>query len=57
MAWVDQARAIARELLAVLPMRNLPLDLMARVGDDPDLFWLRGEEVPPGTWRNDAGPV
>jgi len=46
--WVDQARDVARELLAVLPIRNLPLDLMARIGDDPDLFWLRGEEVPPG---------
>lgn len=49
-SWVDQARGIARELFAVLPIRNLPLDLMARIQDDPDLFWLRGEEVPPGVW-------
>jgi hypothetical protein len=56
-AWVDQARGVARQMFAVLPMRNMPVELFQRIGNDPDLFWLRGEEVPPGTWRNDAGPV
>jgi hypothetical protein len=46
--WVDQARDVARQMFAVLPMRNMPLDLFQRIGSDPDLFWLRGEEAPPG---------
>jgi hypothetical protein len=37
---VAQARDIARQLLAVCPMRNVPLDLMWRVRDDPDLAWI-----------------
>lgn len=47
-ARVDQARDVARQMLAVLPMRNMPAELLWRIQDDPDLFWLRGEEVPPG---------
>ena len=30
--------------------RNLAV-LQGDVLRAPDLFWLRGEEVPPGTWR------
>lgn len=46
-SWVDQARDIARELWNhgfVTP------ELEQRVATDPALFWLRGEEKPPGTW-------
>jgi hypothetical protein len=50
--WVDQARSIARELLRVtLNSRPTPPDLLYRIETDPDLFWLRGEEQPPGEWR------
>jgi hypothetical protein len=51
-AWVDQARGIARQLLAD---GGVSLELARRIEQDPALFWLRGEEVPQGTWRNDAG--
>jgi hypothetical protein len=47
-AWLDQARDIARELLARSPADLLPGDLIDRVESDPHLFWLRGEEQPPG---------
>ena len=56
-AWVDQARAIARELLAEhlrpRPIRepSIPPALLTRIAEDPALFWLRGEERPPGTWE------
>ena len=50
--WAGQARAIARELYEhVLTCGVLPPDLVIRVSDDPGLFWLRGEEQPPGRWR------
>jgi hypothetical protein len=29
----------------------LPLDLVRRIEFDPALFWLRGEEQPPGSWQ------
>lgn len=51
---VDQARGIARELLeAARPGALLGIGpgLWRRIQADPDLFWLRGEEVPPGTWE------
>jgi hypothetical protein len=52
-SWVDQARAIARELLFEhlrprLAEPSIPPALLDRIEHDPDLFWLRGEEVPPG---------
>jgi len=47
-SWVDQARDIARELLR---HGSIPLDIQRRIAGDPDLFWLRGEERPPGAWR------
>lgn len=50
--WVDQARGIARELLSLtLGGEVIPPDLLRRVEADPELFWLRGEEQPPGEWR------
>jgi hypothetical protein len=49
-AWVDQARDIARQLLRHYG-DTLPLDLLHRIATDPGLFWLRGEEQPPGTWH------
>lgn len=48
-SWVDQARAIARDLYDRVPY--LPKDLATRIASDPHLFWLRGEEQPPGEWR------
>jgi len=45
--WVDQARGIARELFAALGP-YVPSRLAQRIEDDPGLFWLRGEETPPG---------
>lgn len=51
-AWVDQARSIARELMGMLhESDNYPADLDQRIRADPALFWLRGEERPPGEWR------
>lgn len=53
-SWVDQARGIARELLAEhLHGRppgapSIPPELLRRIEYDPELFWLRGEERPPG---------
>jgi hypothetical protein len=49
-SWVDQARGIARELLAAFNRDDMSHELVLRIRDDPDLFWLRGEEAPPGTW-------
>lgn len=53
---VDQARDVARDLLAVVLQRPLsgPVlspELEDRIAHDPGLFWLRGEEHPPGEWR------
>lgn len=48
---VDQARDIARELWAVAERLILPAGLRDRVSGDPALFWLRGEEQPPGEWK------
>jgi hypothetical protein len=54
-AGVDQARGIARELLATWQQdRELSDEFCVRLDSDPDLFWLRGEEAPPGTWRADG---
>jgi hypothetical protein len=50
-AGVDQARGIARELLeAARPGALMSIDpeLLRRIESDPALFWLRGEEAPPG---------
>lgn len=47
-AWVDQARGIARELLDAFMRDDMSDELAVRVKHDPDLFWLRGEEAPPG---------
>lgn len=44
---VDQARDIARELLR----HGNTLEFQRRIKDDRTLFWLRGEEQPPGTWH------
>jgi len=54
-SWVDQARDIARELWGFLTHpeyegSSIPPWLADRVRDDPALFWLRGEEQPPGRW-------
>lgn len=44
MSPLDQARWIARELIAVCPMRALPLELMWQIRDDPSLAWVLNEE-------------
>lgn len=54
-AWVDQARDVARELLAAIEESRImdvrvPPELARRIEVDPALFWLRGEERAPGTW-------
>ena len=52
-AWVDQARDVARELYRygyVTP------EMEERVATDPALFWLRGEEAPPGEWQPPTSP-
>lgn len=43
-SWVDQARDIARRLMAEWPSMTLAQEITT----DPALFWLRGEEQPPG---------
>lgn len=48
-ASVDQARDIAIELLDL--SSDLPDELAGRIADDPALFWLRGETIPDGVWR------
>lgn len=52
-AGVDQARGVARELLAAVgaDTARMPRDLVRRIREDPALFWLRGGERPPGTWE------
>jgi hypothetical protein len=49
-SWVDQARGIARELMTLgrFSTAEFPRDLLDRIENDPALFWLRGEEAPPG---------
>lgn len=48
-AWVDQARGVARQLLArAVETGDLSADLALRITLDPSLFWLRDGEVPPG---------
>lgn len=50
--WVDQARMIARELYKhAVNAGALPLELTQQIESDPALFWLRGEEQPPGAWH------
>jgi hypothetical protein len=55
---LDQARDIARELLGLV--RDVNEDIPGhgplppfeeRLRTDPDLFWLRGEVMPDGTWQ------
>jgi hypothetical protein len=46
--WVDQARDIAVQLLDAVYPADVPDELAQRIADDPDLFWLRGEEAPNG---------
>lgn len=56
--WVGQARSIARELLELtLNAQPTPSGLLRRIEEDPALFWLRGEEQPPGTWRPSGKPA
>lgn len=53
--WVDQSRSVARELLDMARTAEALHGLSAferRLRDDPRLFWLRGEERPPGEWRS-----
>lgn len=55
--WVDQARGIALELLTLIEEDDhfrLPAELAERVRSDPNLFWLRRGEQPPGQWRPHA---
>ena len=47
-AWVDQARGIARDLLDAFRRDDMSHELAVRIEQDPDLFWLRGGETPPG---------
>jgi hypothetical protein len=51
--WVDQARGVARELLrySLSTGEVVPPELLHRIEEDRALFWLRGEEQPPGEWR------
>ena len=49
--WVDQARAVAAELLGAICPADVPDELARRIASDPALFWLRGETQPPGEWR------
>jgi hypothetical protein len=51
--WVDQARDMARMLLMEVRAAEGPWtpQLAERIATDPGLFWLRGEEAPPGTWH------
>jgi hypothetical protein len=50
--WIDQARSMARELYGhAVSAGALPLELVQRAEFDPALFWLRGEEAPPGAWH------
>lgn len=60
-SWVDQARDIARQLYEAFVVNvgyppHLPEELQHRIWDDPDLFWLRGEEQPPGAWTRKETP-
>lgn len=53
-AWVDQARDMARELLGLLRQAGgATYGLEAMIAEDPALFWLRGQEKPPGEWREE----
>lgn len=55
-SWTDQARNMARELLALIDEQDyMPAPLGERIATDPALFWLRGEEVPPGHGYREAG--
>lgn len=49
--WVDQARGIARDLLAELSAERRDPELWRRIESDPAFFWLRGEIAPPGIWH------
>jgi hypothetical protein len=50
--WVDQARAVAAELLDAIYPADVPDGLERRIATDPALFWLRGETRPPGEWHD-----
>lgn len=55
---VDEARDIARELLAVMraSYEGVPKELWRRIENDPNLVWLLGEEHPSWEWRPITGP-
>jgi hypothetical protein len=55
-SWVDQARGMALRLLAACYAADVDLakvdrHLVRAIETEPALFWLRGEEQPPGQWR------
>ena len=57
---IDQARGIALRLLATVEAAGVDLQgvdrhLARAISEDPALFWLRGEERPPGEWRGPSG--
>ena len=59
-SWVDQARGMALRLLAACHAAEVDLTAVDRhmaraIAEDPAFFWLRGEEQPPGEWRNASG--
>jgi hypothetical protein len=62
-SWLDQARQLAIELfryaerVPVLHEQDWPgiSELLTRAETDPALFWLRGEEQPPGVWHPEGG--
>ena len=56
-SWVDQARGVAIRLHDVLQAVGVDLaasdrHLARAIREDPSLFWVRGEAMPPGEWRD-----
>lgn len=54
---IDRARGLALRLLAAVDTAGVDLAVVDRrlaraITEDPSLFWLRGEEQPPGEWRD-----
>lgn len=49
-AWVDQARDLAVELLALVDLTQHP-ELAERIATDRHLFWARNEVQQSGEWR------
>ncbi|WP_329521193.1 hypothetical protein [Spirillospora sp. NBC_01491] len=57
--WLDQARGVALRLYGHLQARGVDLDdvdphLARAFREDPAMFWVRGEVLPPGEWRPDT---